>query len=97
MFSYYKPDDDYKPMPTGHGLNGPHGAWLEGFIKTLTKHCYTQNIKAVCPMVSEKEIVSCFSYCKSTGANDHRGVANLNPQGYDWQDFCRVPFNIATY
>ena len=38
-----------------------------------------------------------FSYCKSTGDDDPRGVANLDPQEHDWQDICRVPLIIATH
>ena len=55
-----------------------HGA---GFIKGITKHCYTQNIKALGFMVSEKKIFLCLSYCKSMGANDPRGVANFDQRG----------------
>ena len=40
-----------------------------------TNYYYTQNIKALDLMVSEKT----FSYCKSTGDDDPRGVANLEP------------------
>ena len=36
-------------------------------MKGIAKHCYTQNIKALGLMVSEK-IFSRFSYCKSMGA-----------------------------
>ena len=36
------------------------GAWLAGFIKTVTKHCFTQNIKALGLMVSEKKIFYVF-------------------------------------
>ena len=32
-------------------------------------------------MVSEKKIFLHFSYCKSRGANDLRGVANLDQRG----------------
>ena len=32
-------------------------------------------------MVSEKKIFLRFSYCKSMGANDLRGVASLDPSG----------------
>ena len=46
------------------------GAWLAGFVKGITKHCYTQNIKALGLMVSEK-IFLCSS----------RSVANLDPKG----------------
>ena len=42
-----------------------------------TNYCYTQNIKALDLMVSEKKT---FSYCKSTGEDDPRGVANLEPR-----------------
>ena len=42
------------------------GAWLAEFMKGITKHCYTQNIKALGLMVSEKKIFFLsFSYCKS--------------------------------
>ena len=57
------------------------GSQLAGIIKGLTKHCFTQNIKALGPMVSEKKIFLLFSYCKSMEANDPRGVANLDPRG----------------
>ena len=36
------------------------GSRLAGIIKGLTKHCFTQNIKAPGPMVSEKKIFLCF-------------------------------------
>ena len=50
----------YKPMAD----NDAPGAWpiwtpgsrLAGIIKGLTKHCFTQNIKALGLMVSEKKI-----------------------------------------
>ena len=44
-----------------------------------TNYCYTQNIKALDLMVSEK-IFFTFFYCKSTGDDDPRGVANLDPR-----------------
>ena len=34
---------------------------------------------------------------KLNSDDDPRGVANLEPQGHDWQDLCRVPLNIATH
>ena len=43
------------------------GARLAGFMKRTTRHCYTQNIKALGLVVSEK-IFICFSHCKSMGA-----------------------------
>ena len=36
------------------------GAWLAGFIKRVTKHCFTQNMKALGLMVSEKKIFYVF-------------------------------------
>ena len=36
------------------------GAWLAGLIKRVTKHCFTQNIKALGLMVSEKKIFFMF-------------------------------------
>ena len=57
-FSHYKPMAD----------NDTPGAWpiwtprsrLAGIIKGLTKHCFTQNIKALGLMVSEKKIFFTF-------------------------------------
>ena len=58
------------------------GSRLAGIIKGLTKHCFTQNIKALGLMVSEKKIFFyMFSYYKCMEANDPRGVANLDPRG----------------
>ena len=79
MFSHYKPIVD----------NDSPGAWpiwtprprLAEIIKGLTKHCFTQNIKALGLMVSEKEDFYTFSYYKSMEANDPRGVANTDPRG----------------
>ena len=55
---------------------------LGGIIKGLTKHYFTQNIKALGLMVLEKKIgFTFFVYNKSMEANDPRGVANLHPRG----------------
>ena len=45
-----------------------------------TNYCYTQNIKALDIMVSEKKIFFTFSYCKSTETMMTPGVANLDPR-----------------
>ena len=37
------------------------GAWLAGFIKRTTTHCYIQNMKALGLVVLEKKIFLCFS------------------------------------
>ena len=42
---------------------------------------YTQNMKALGLVVSEKKIFLCFSHCKSMGANDPRGGAIFYPRG----------------
>ena len=73
IFKYFS---HYKPMAD----NDAPGAWpiwtpgsrLAGIMKGLTKHCFTQNIKALAYV---------FSYNKSMEANDPRGVANLDPRG----------------
>ena len=57
------------------------GSRLAGIVKGLTKHCFTQNIKALGLMGSEKKIFYVFSYYKSMEANDPRGMANLDPRG----------------
>ena len=56
------------------------GACLAGFIKRVTKHFFTQNIKALGLMVSEKKFFR-FSFCMSMGDHDPRGVANFDPSG----------------
>ena len=63
------------------------GSRLAEIIKGLTKHCFTQNIKALGLMVSEKKIFfHVCSYYKSMEANDPRGVTNLDPRGM----LCRI-------
>ena len=54
MFSHYKPMAD-------NDAPGPWPIWtpgslMVGIIKGLTKHCFTQIIKALGLMVSEKKI-----------------------------------------
>ena len=82
---------NYKPMAD----NDAPGAWpiwtpgsrLAGLIKGLTKHWFTQNIKALGLMVSEKKIFFyVLSYYKSMEANDPPGRGQLGPQGHDMQD-----------
>ena len=43
-------------------------------------YCYTQNMKALGLVVSEK-IFLCFSHCMSMGGNDPQGWANFDPRG----------------
>ena len=45
-------------MTPGAGPFLTPGAWLLGFIKRTTTHCYTQNIKALGLVVSEKMFFS---------------------------------------
>ena len=47
-------------------------------------------------LVSERKIFPIISNYKSVGANDPRGLINLD-QGHGWQDLCKRPLNIATY
>ena len=60
------------------------GSQLAGIIKGLTKHCLTQNMKALGLIVSEKKIF--LLYNKSMEANDPQWRGQLGPQGHDWQD-----------
>ena len=66
--SYYKPIAD-NDVPRTWPIWTP-GAWLSGFIKKITYHCYTQNIKALGLMVSERKAFVYFSHSKYKGAND---------------------------
>ena len=54
--------------------------------KGLTKYCFTQNLKALDLMTSEKKIFFSFFSYKSMEANDPMGRGQLGPQGHDWQD-----------
>ena len=45
--------------PQGGAVLTP-GAWLAGFINKITTHCYTQNMKALGLVVSEKKIFYVF-------------------------------------
>ena len=47
-------------MTPGAGPFLPPGAWLAGFIKRTTIHCYTQNMKALGLVVSEKNFFYFF-------------------------------------
>ena len=62
----------------GAGPMWTPGARLVGFIKRITRHCYTQNMKARGFLVSEKKIFLCFSH--SMGANDPRGRVIFDPR-----------------
>ena len=55
------------------------GVRLAGLIKRTTIHCYTQNMKALGHVVSEKKIFLCFSHCKSMGAICCHGNQSSNP------------------
>ena len=47
----------------------PQGAWLAGFIKRTTIHCYTQkNERSGTCGFGEEDFFLCFFHCKSMGA-----------------------------
>ena len=84
MFSHYRTIAD-NDAPGTWPIWTP-GSRLAGILKGLTKHCFTQNIKALVVMVSEKIFLRFFSYYKSMEASDHPGRGQFGPQGHDWQD-----------
>ena len=59
-------------------------------------YCYTQNIKALDLMVSEKKIFLHFPIV-SLREMMTPGRGLFRPQEHDWQDLCRVPLIIATH
>ena len=61
----------------GAGLFFTLGPWLAGFIKRTTIHCYTQNMKALGLVISEKKIFYNFPMTPL-------GRGLYGPQG--WQD-----------
>ena len=62
-------------MTPGAGSFLTPGPWLAGFIKRATKHSYTQNMKALGLVVSEKKIFFIFSQRRP------RGGARMDPRG----------------
>ena len=56
IFLYFTHD------PPGAGPVLIRGAWLAGFIKRTTIHCYKQNMKALGLVVSENKSFTCFSH-----------------------------------
>ena len=61
-----------------------HIAWLAGFIKRTTTHCYMQNMKAFGLVVSEK----LFYVFPMTPPG--RGL--YGPHGHGWQNFIKRAF-----
>ena len=59
------------------------GSQLTGIIKGLSKHCFTQNIKALGLMVSEKKIFFfyIFPIISLWRPMTPWGMANLDPRG----------------
>ena len=67
------------PPPGGAGPVWTPGARLAGFIKRTTIRCYTQNMKALGLVVSEKKIFRVFPMTPP-------GRGPYGPQGHGWQD-----------
>ena len=70
--------------------NDTSGAWpiwtpgsrLAGIILGLTKHCFTQNIKALGLLVSDRKFfLPCFPIISLLRPMTRRGVANLDSRG----------------
>ena len=55
------------------------GAWLAVFIKGIIATNKIQKLWA--SWFQRRRFFYVFSYCKSMGSNDPRGVANLDPKG----------------
>ena len=56
------------------------GAWLAGFIKGTTRHCYTQNKKALCYVVSQKNMFYVFPIVSQWGLMTPGVGAFLTPE-----------------
>ena len=76
-------------------------AWLAQFMQRTISHCHLQNIKAVCPVVSEKKIFEFFSHSKSIETINLRGLAKFDPRGMNGIIYveaishCYIPNNKA--
>ena len=71
--------DPPPPPPPRAGPIWTPGAWLAGFIKRTTIHCYTQNMKALGLVVSEKKIFLCFTH--DPPPPPPPGGAHMDPRG----------------
>ena len=80
----------HDPPPPGAGPVLTPGALLAGFIKRTTIHCYTQNMKALGLVVSEKKIFYVFPMTTP-------GWGPYGPLGHGWLDLQRGPLCIATH
>ena len=69
----------HDPPPPWGGPVWTPGSRLAGFIKRTTIHCYTQNMKALGLVVSEKKIFYIFPMTPP-------GWGPYGPQGHGWQD-----------
>ena len=63
-------------------------------MKRTIIHCYTQNMKALGLVVSEKKFFLCFSHCKYMGANDPRGGAIFDPRGMIGRIYIEGPYTF---
>ena len=66
-------EEDFSYVLPHHAPGAEHvctpGERLAGFIKRTTIHCYTQNMKGLGLVVSEKKIFLCFFFhCRSMEA-----------------------------
>ena len=80
-------EEDFFPTVSPMGANDPGAgpfltprAWLAGFTKRTTIHCYIQSMKALGLVVSEKKIF--FNLFPMTPP----GRSLYGPQGHGWQD-----------
>ena len=55
------------------------GPWLAGFVERTTIQCYTQNMKALCLVVSRRRFFYIFPMTPP-------GQGPYGPQGHVWQD-----------
>ena len=77
---------------------------MAGFIKRITIHCYTQNMKAVGLVVSEKNTFLCFFFHDTTGAGPVwtpgawlAGFIKGRYQGVTWKITCADQISIISH
>ena len=71
----------HDPIPRGRPI------WTPGARKRTTIHCYTQNIKALGLVVSEKKIfLNVFPIVSLWELMTPGAGPFLTPYGHDWQD-----------
>ena len=66
-------------------------------LKNLTKTLTFVDTNADASVYAEGSTIALNECCSGELTNDPLRHGQFGPQGFDWQDLCKGPLNIATY